>query len=55
LIPRWLALTAVVLAVVAGIGGIIFLIPGVLILLWVLVASIRRTMLAARGALPTAN
>ena len=50
-LPRWAAITVIVAAVVAVVGTFIFVFPILLILVWILVASTRRTLLVRRGVL----
>ena len=50
-LPRWAVITIVLGAIVAAVGTFIFFIPFLLIVLWVLAASIRRTVLVKRGTL----
>ena len=49
--PRWTVVLVVVGAVVAGIGTWIFFFPILLVVLWVLGASVRQTILYRRGVL----
>jgi hypothetical protein len=52
LLPRWAAVTTIVGAIVAAIGTPIFFVPLLLVFIWALVASIRRTILVRRSVLP---
>jgi hypothetical protein len=51
LVPRWGVVVVVVGAVIAALGSWMFVLPIVLVVLWVLVASVRRTIFYRRGVL----
>ena len=51
LLPRWAVVVVVVGAVIAALGSWIFVFPILLVVLWVLAESVRRTIALRRGAL----
>jgi hypothetical protein len=51
LLPRWGVVVVVVGAVIAALGSWMFVLPILVVVLWVLVASVRRTIFYRRGVL----
>jgi len=51
LLPRWGVVLVVVGAVIVALGSWMFVLPILLVVLWVLVASVRRTIFYRRGVL----
>jgi hypothetical protein len=51
LVPRWELVLVVIGAVIAAIASWMFVLPILLVVLWVLVASVRRTIFYRRGVL----
>jgi hypothetical protein len=51
LLPRWAMVLIVVGAVIAAIGTWMFVVPILLVVLWALVESVRRTIAYRRGVL----
>src|SRR6266545_1698144 len=51
LVPRWGAVAVIVGAIVTALTTWMFVLPILLVVLWVLVASVRRTILYRRGVL----
>jgi hypothetical protein len=51
LLPRWGGILVAVGAVIVALGSWMFFLPILLVVLWVVVASVRRTIFYRRGVL----